>query len=218
MVEKLKNWVMQNIAIVITVMVVISIAILSCFMPDNIEKIFDKIFSYLGVVAIPLVVWYLGNQKELNEQKRLEEERLNQEKQREQDISDRLNEYKKQIVDLIKQAKENCFSDFLYADGSIKNGVEPNWALQFQEDNLQSLFRQMFNGEDPTLITDLLRKLKILTWNENTEEFWMLTAADYEYKYDDDAASFFKTLETIIEKVENGEYDSNIREFIEREI
>lgn len=217
MVEKLKNWVMQNIAIVITVMVVISIAILSCFMPDNIEKIFDKIFSYLGVVAIPLVVWYLGNQKELNEQKRLEEERLNQEKQREQDISDRLNEYKKQIVDLIKQAKENCFSDFLYADGSIKNGVEPNWALQFQEDNLQSLFRQMFNGEDPTLITDLLRKLKILTWNENTEEFWMLTAADYEYKYDD-AASFFKTLETIIEKVENGEYDSNIREFIEREI
>lgn len=210
MVEKLKNWVMQNIAIVITIMIVISTAVLSFFVPDNIEKIFDKIFSYLGVVAIPLVVWYLGNQKELNEQKRFEEEQ-------EQTIIHEVKQYKNNIISFLEKTKEGVPTQSI--DDELKDlpedsedyddvtGMELIYIRKINDNicNIDKRCKDVLLGSDPNNFIRLLALLQIVKYNEGDPYFPEMP---------EEIKEIHQYFEKLIEKVKNGEYDIQIREFL----
>ena len=217
MVEKLKNRVMQNIAIVITIMIIISTAVLSCFVSDNIEKILDKIVSYLGILPIPLVIWYFNIRKE-------KEENLRKEEQKIQTINEKLSGYRNSIITFLKKTKEAVPSESI--DDVLKNmpinseealenleafgpGQE-NLAIKEINSKIPMRCQDSFPGKDLYSCIELLVFLNIIRREEGLFVFCERPYYDIE--------EIHQYFEKLIEKVENGEYDSNIREFIEREI
>lgn len=220
MVEKLKNRVMQNIAIVITIMIIISTAVLSCFVSDNIEKILDKIVSYLGILAIPLVIWYFNIRKE-------KEENLRKEEQKIQTINEKLSGYRNSIITFLKKTKEAVPSESI--DDTLKNmpinseedeeayrflagsgGGQENLAIKEINSKIPMRCQDSFPGKDLYSCIELLVFLNIIRREEGLFVFCERLYYDIE--------EIHQYFEKLIEKVENGEYDSNIREFIEREI
>ena len=204
--------------ITIAIIVTIILAIYSVHAPDGntqIGKVIDKIVQYLGIIAIPLVLFYF-QQKSVADQKKLEEQKqeteLLKEEAQQQKEEQKYRERAEKLIIGIQNSFKEIYKDVLSDMSSLKKyqinspyygtTFDRYYTTQFQ--NYTSLI--FSEKEQRILVNKILTKMNIFSEYQHRDDIKHLFFIDslmenYKTEWGDEPSNNVRSFCNVVEKL-----------------